>query len=734
MNPMLLGPDWELRPVEEFTQGLYPSGDAGWLRQTLPAHWQEHSRLRQHTGNTAYRYRFDHPAPHADIPRRFWLRADGIFYWSQFYLNSRALGWHEGYFVPQEHEVTGMLAEQNTLLVEVACPEERYKQGKRMISGVFSHWDCIDPATNPGGIWLPITIEESGPVRLRSADLRTRQITPDQATLDWDVEVDAAACLELTVRWTLRPATFAGEDIVHEQRQVVRGGVEAIQGSLTVRSPHLWWTHDLGQPDLYEAICEIWVWDQLSDRRDFRFGVRTFELRDFIPYLNGVRLLIKGNNYPPGDTRIARFTPEDAQRDLLLAKQCHMNLLRLHAHVDHPALYDAADEAGMLLWQDFPLQWLYRRSVQEPARHQVREMARVLGNHPSVVVWCMHNEPVYITDSSDERWSTAVRIYFSVFVWSWNRDVLDRRLQREMQQADTTRPVISNSGEYRIPGWHHGNDAHFYYGWYLSYGRLRGFDWVRRNVPRNLRFVTEFGAQSFPNRESCARFMAPELQDINWQKLAKHHSFQPHIMAHWYDWRACRTLDELIALSQRYQSELNRFYIDRLRLSKYQPTGGIVPFMFTDSNPAVQWSIVDYWRVPKASYWAMRDAFRPQYAWTVLDTDEFEPGVEVGLPIYVVNDAHEPAAYQVHAHVEDHAGNRCVCATIAGTLQADCLAQQATTLAWLPERAGDYELVIELKTSADSFTNRYRLAVRESSADEGAETPSRFATMTAWLS
>jgi beta-mannosidase len=715
MNPIVIGPEWELRPVAGFTQGLYPRDESGWLRQTLPAHWQEHPELRYHTGNTVYRHCFERPPVFEHRARRYWLRADGIFYWSQIYFNNHAFGWHEGYFVRQEHEITGLLAEYNTLVIEVSCPEERAKQGKRMISGVFSHWDCIDPSTNPGGIWLPISIEESGPVRLRSAGLRTRELEPGAATLDWSAEIDAAAALELTVRWTLRPTTFAGDDIVYEQMEVVHGGTETLHGSLTVPDPRLWWTHDLGRPELYEASCEIWAWDDLSDRRDFHFGIRTFELRDFIPYLNGVRLLIKGNNYPPGDTRIARVTAERAQQDLLLAKECHMNLLRVHAHVDHPSFYDAADEMGVLLWQDFPLQWLYNRTVLKPALHQTREMTQLLGNHPSIVIWCMHNEPVYITDSSDERISTALRTYFSVFVWSWNRQVLDRRLQQEAQQADPSRPVISNSGEYAVPGWHRGNDSHFYYGWYLAYGGLRGFDWVRKRVPRNLRFVTEFGAQSFPNRESCARFMATKLADVDWKKLARHHSFQPHIMAHWYDWRACRTLDELIERTQRYQSELNRFYIDRLRLSKYQPTGGIVAFSFTDCNPAVQWSIVDYWRVPKASYWAMRDAFRPQYAWTVLDVDDVAPGEELRLPIYVVNDAHAPATFRVEAWIEDQAGERCACTGVSGILEPDCLPQEATAITWQPRDAGDYELVIELHGD-NVFANRYRLPVRQGSA------------------
>ena len=712
MNPIMLGPAWQLRPVDYFTQGFYPLGDEGWLAQELPAHWQEHPELVHHTGNVVYRHRFGASGQSASPPRRRWLRADGIFYWSRIYLNGRGFGWHEGFFAAQEHEVTGMLDAENTLLVEVACPEERNKYGKRMITGVFSHWDCIDPATHPGGIWLPVTLEESGVVRLRHVGLTTEALGAPGATLRWTAEVNSAAALEVELRWSLAPATFQGEDFTRAERRIVRGGTELLAGSFTLPDPRLWWSHDLGRPDLYQATCEVHVLGEVSDAHSFRFGVRTFEMRDFVPYLNGERFLVKGNNYAPGDTRIARVTPERVEHDLLLAKRCHMNLLRVHAHVDHPALYDAADEQGVLLWQDFPLQWLYRRAVLPVARRQVPEMLRLLGNHPSVVVWCMHNEPVHIADTSHDSKLTALRTYASVFLWSWNRDVMDRRLARDARRLDPSRPAISNSGEYAIPGWHSGNDAHFYFGWYATYGALRGFDWVRKHVPRNTRFVTEFGAQSFPNRESCVKFMAPELAEIDWAALARHHSFQPDTMARWYDWRASRSLDDLIERSQRYQSEIHRFYIDRLRLSKYRPTGGIVPFMFADSNPAIQWSILDYWRVPKSSYWALRDAFRPQYAWTILDADTYPPGKELILPIYVVNDARTPAEYAVKGCVHNGAGECCAGVAVAGTLRADCLPERAATIAWTPEAPGDYMLQIELQCGDDTFTNSYDLRVR----------------------
>ena len=61
MNPTVLGPAWQFRPVDEFTHGFYPVTETDWFDQTLPAHWQEHPDLTQHTGNVVYRYCFNQP-------------------------------------------------------------------------------------------------------------------------------------------------------------------------------------------------------------------------------------------------------------------------------------------------------------------------------------------------------------------------------------------------------------------------------------------------------------------------------------------------------------------------------------------------------------------------------------------------------------------------------------------------------------------------------------------------
>ena len=704
---------WQLRPTDTFRQGFYPLDDETWLEQDLPAHWQQHPLLERYAGKVVYRKRFQIEglrtesrglSPNEAMPDaqssvlspRYWLRLNGVVYWSQPYFNGVDLGQHEGYFAAQEHEVTAWVAAENTLLVEVECPEERNKRGKRMITGVFSHWDALDPATNPGGIWLPVEMIATGSTRIKDLWLHTETIGDATAELRYRVELDAADAADVTLRWTLTPMNFAGEIQVIEQRRALAAGSQEIAGLLDVRDPQLWWTHDLGHPSCYTIALAVVRDGATSDARAVTFGIRRFEMQKSIVYLNGVRLFIKGNNYGPGDTRIATMTSARYANDMRLVQECHMNMLRVHAHVDHPLFYEAADTAGILLWQDFPLQWLYRREVLPAARRQIGQMVRQLYNHPSLAVWCMHNEPLYVVDTKDETWHTRMRTYASVIFWNWNRNVLDAQLKRLTERADPTRPAVRSSGEYSVPGLREGTDSHFYYGWYRNYGALRSWERHVRRLPNTLRFATEFGTQSFPNVESCVRFMDSDISKIDWDHLVARHQFQANVMDHWLNWRSSRSLEELVTLTQEYQISINRYYIDRLRYHKYRPTGGVIPFLFHDPNPAVLWSIVDYWRVPKRSYEAMRRAFSPQYTFTLLAQDYYLPGVAIDLPIYVVNDAQRAAPVELTARLISPAGAELAAVERALTLPADCMAMEIERLRLTPDSPGTYRLALAL--------------------------------------
>src|SRR6266498_1762348 len=119
---------------------------------------------------------------------------------------------------------------------------------------------------------------------------------------------------------------------------------------------------------------------------------------------------------------------------------------------------------------------------------------------------------------------------------------MDTRLKQIAAAEDRTRMVVRASGEYAVPLRNDGTDTHFYFGWYMIYGQLRSWEPIIRRFPKNIRFVTEFGAQSFPNIESCAHFIDSDIRKIDWNSLVERHHFQPEMLDYWLHWRSAQSL------------------------------------------------------------------------------------------------------------------------------------------------------------------------------------------------
>jgi beta-mannosidase len=314
-----------------------------------------------------------------------------------------------------------------------------------------------------------------------------------------------------------------------------------------------------------------------------------------------------GSNQGPTRMQLGEATPGELARDVQLALEANLDLLRLHAHVSRPEVYDAADAAGLLLWQDFPLQWGYAFGVRKPAVRQARAMVDELGHHPSIVLWCAHNEPLAVDIAPGAPLTTRAKLRLgrSMLFPTWNKNVLDRSITRALHRADPSRTVDPHSGV--LPGLGStGTDTHFYYGWY--HGALDGLAGALRAFPRLARFVTEYGAQAVP---ASAEFMKPERwPKLDWDHLFAHHACQNKIFDRHVPPSDYATFDEWRAATQAYQSALVQLQTEDLRRIKYAPTGGFCHFCFADGHPAVTWSVLDYERVEKSGYATLRDACR----------------------------------------------------------------------------------------------------------------------------
>ena len=684
--------------------------DSAWPTQEVPGHWRSVPGLEASDGPVLYRRRFDAHHP-ADGTRSF-LVFDWIFYQGDVWLDGEYLGDTEGYFFPHSFEVTEALARRtdHLLAVEVACSRPSDRKAKRNLTGVFQHWDCIDPDWNPGGIWAGVGLVHTGPVRVAALKVLCRDASAERAVVDLEALLDRPAPGSVTIETALRRE--GADELAATDRQThnLSAGQNTVRWRVTVEHPDLWWPRALGRQPLYEVSVRVFDGgpDQAdqeppSDERTLLTGLRQVRVRNFIATVNGERIFLKGANLGPTRRDLAAASPEDLARDVTLAAAAGLDLIRIHAHITRPELYEAADRAGMLLWQDLPLQWGYT-NVRRQAVNQARQAVNLLGHHPSIAIWCGHNEPmaVDLEPGNAVAPGTVARVVAAQVLPTWNKTGLDRSIRRALERADDSRPVVPHSGVVPHPIW--GTDTHFYFGWY--HGIERDFPGTLARFPVLARFVSEFGAQAVPE---SADFMSPGTwPQLDWDHLGRHYCLQKDIFDNRVPPAGYRTFDDWKRATQHYQANLLRHHIETLRRLKYRPTGGFCLFMLADSQPGVTWSILDHNRVPKSAYQVVADSCRPVIV--VADRPEaaYRSGERVALDVHAVSDLRAAVRGAVVDAVLRWPGGRRAW-RFAGDLEADRCIRIGRIDAELPRNCapGPVELELRMRWADGEVTNRY---------------------------
>ena len=602
--------------------------DSSWPEVSVPGHWRSHPKLATSDGPILYRTAFTLSPPSPG--RRRWVTLDGVFYQADVWLDGAYLGDPEGYFFPHSFDITALsgLGEEHVLAVEVACNPERGTTGRRNITGLFQHSEAVDHDWNPGGLWRPVLVYDTGPAKLDRLRVLCRDADEVRAHLRLHARLDADAPRTVRVR------TTADGVVVGETEHPVAAGSNEIEWSLDVDRPALWWPRRLGAQPLTDIDVELLVDGEVSDRRSRRTGLREVAWNDWICSINGERLFLKSANLLPTRPGLADATPEDVRRDVDLTLEAGLDALRVQAHIAHPELYRAADEVGLLLLQDFPLQWGYARGVRRQAVRQAREAVDALGHHPSIVQWCAHDEPVADAPqvaAPDRR----LRRFLAEQLPSWNKTVLDRWLKRAFEQADPTRPTVAHSGVGpHLPALS-GTDSHLWLGWHR--GELGDLAERARLVPNRVRFISEFGAQAVP--DSAPSFVdVAAWPDLDWEGLREHHGLAVDVMFERVPPGDHPTFGSWKAATQRYQAEVLRHHIETLRRLKYRPVGGFSFSTLADPAPMISAAVLDHERSPKRAWATVIEACRPVIVVTDPLPAEVAAGGQVALDVHVVND------------------------------------------------------------------------------------------------
>ncbi len=534
----------------------------------------------------------------------------GVDYFSDVWLNGKFLGRHEGYFQSFNYDVSRYLKEDNLLIVKVTSPFEEprtvWPLKKKLIKGIFNHHDCRPGGwdyergqdQNTGGIWNDVLLNITNHLFIENVKVSSKINFEKKSAL---IRIDCGYKSNLTKPFKEKIEVGLTSPSKKKQIKVfdiqLRPKKNHFTLTLEIKNPELWWSWDLGIPNLYDLSISGNVFGKFQSK----FGIRKVKLDDKqIFYLNGKRLFLRGTNVIPTQF-LSDLSPEKIDRQVSLIREANLNIVRMHAHVNRKEYYDECDRQGILVWQDFPLQWTYDDSNEFAANavEQIKEMVNQHYNHPSIAFWCCHNEP------------------------GKQIETLDKQLYKAVSTEDITRIIrlASNYEEHAYDGWYWGDKEHYAA---TPMGPL----------------VTEFGAQALPQLSSLKKFLSQkDLERPNRDKW-KYHNFQYEQTFQIAGVNRGKSIQEFIKNSQEYQADLIRTAIDFYRCKRFNGINGVFQFMLIDCWPSITWSVVDYYFRKKKGFYALRKVMQPLYVSVRVRQKKYFAGRNLLIDLWIINDLH----------------------------------------------------------------------------------------------
>ena len=414
------------------------------------------------------------------------LELNGAAMTAEVFLNGKKLAHHEGGFSTFRTELTGELADHNTLAISVSNEDNTTVYPQK---ADFTFY---------GGLYRTVNLiavpEEH--FELLKDGTPGIKITPV-------VNLDTHSAAVTVETWHNAPSVTITVD---GMTKTVEHCAEFI-----IENVHLW--DGVNDPYLYTATATL----DSGDEVNARFGCREYHCdpeKGF--FLNGHSYPLRGvSRHQDLKGKGNALSYEDHVADMAIIRELGANTIRL-AHYQHAQeFYDLCDENGIVVWAEIPYITMHLSSGRQNTLDQMRELITQCYNHPCIAVWGLSNE---ITAAS------AV-----------NEDLLENhRLLNELcHRMDPTRlTTMANvfmleieSPILEIPDI---NSYNLYFGWYL--GELdqtdEFFDEYHAKYPDRVIGFSEYGADANPAYHS----ESPEKGDYTEEYQALYHEHMLHMI------------------------------------------------------------------------------------------------------------------------------------------------------------------------------------------------------------
>ncbi len=386
----------------EFVGAEQPEyNDSTWTQVWLPHTWDAtpdnpfvtsgHFR-----GVGWYRKKFEVPEEQHD--RRSWLHFKGVFQVADVWINGRHTGQHVGGYTSFAFDVTEFLQRGRWNLLAVKVDD---------VLNPFVAPAQETNVANYGGIYRTVSLEAMNSLHVRDngtwVTVEGNEEAPVLRVRTWVLNQSQSRRAFRLEHHVVDAEGKSGAKL--DASAVIESGQENSFDLKTsvIANPHLW---SPDSPYLYQVVTTVWEGERGVDHCVTRFGIRFVRhdpSRGFM--LNGSPINLHGVNRRQDYGFLGDAVPEAvAVRDVRLMKEMGVNFFRTSHYPQDPAVLDACDELGILVWEEVPnikihvyqppedggepvYTTRFPRPLVDNIEQQLKEMIERDRDHPSIMIW-----------------------------------------------------------------------------------------------------------------------------------------------------------------------------------------------------------------------------------------------------------------------------------------------------------------------------------------------------------
>jgi len=340
--------------------------------------------------------------------KRIFLDMESVRFRAEIFVNQQPVGYDLVNGTPFQVEITNAVipGSLNKIAVRITDPNGNFNW-KDSQNYMWGNYRTI-PSHGFGGITGKVTLVAKNSISITDVFVKNK---PNAREVDVEVSTQNTTGVIQPGFFVLEVKEHAGEHkLVYSRKYPVTiriKGDTISRFTIGLKDAKLW---SIDSPNLYDLSIR-WIGNGEEDSFSRRFGFRWFEVKD----LNGNRQFVLNGKRIVLRTAISwgfwpdnGITPTDslAKKQIVIAKKLGLNMLNFHRGIGQTNVLDYADELGLLYFEEpggnqYPankfnasdsIGKMQADFYLKVRKEKLLRMIQRDRNHPSLVIYNMHNE------------------------------------------------------------------------------------------------------------------------------------------------------------------------------------------------------------------------------------------------------------------------------------------------------------------------------------------------------